>query len=138
MSKKLSARVRRILRAEKRRAQIRAESGAPGQGNLLSNPNPTPSSKKSGPGGSPLYNSQQDEMVENPTHKRNQVAKPPGRAKRDQGAPTTAPLYDANQTDLTDVGNLDGKPQDKLKGARAGRIGVIERIRRHAAQASRG
>jgi len=137
-TKKLkSAKARALLRAERARAQVKAQqTGSPSQGNLLSNPDPTPKSSKSGPGGASLYNADQKDMVSAPKTKKTKGAEPPPKARRDKGGPSTSPLYDANQTDLSDVGALDSKPQDKLKGA-SRRGGVIQRIRRRADRVSR-
>lgn len=131
-----SAKARALLRAERARSQVRAQqTGSPSQGNLWSNPDVTPKSSKSGPGGAPLYNADQKDMVSDPKVKKTKGAEPAPRAKRQTGGPSTSPLYDANQTDLTDVGALDGKPQDKLKGA-SRRGGVIAKIRRKALAAA--
>ncbi|NIT77323.1 MAG: hypothetical protein GWN58_22990 [Anaerolineae bacterium] len=128
-----TAKAKALLRAEKARAQQRQAQEEPQQGNLLSNPDPKPTSSKSGPGGSPLYNADQKEFVKDPKAKKQKGAPGVPGVKKPAGQPTTAPLYDANQTDLTDPKALSGKPQEKLKGAGKKR-GVIDRIRRKAGQ----
>jgi hypothetical protein len=128
-----TAKAKALLRAEKIRAKRLAETGAPEPGNLTSNPDPKPTSSKSGPGGSPLYNADQKDLTKDPTHKKVKSAPGVPGVKKPAGQPTTAPLYDAQQTDLTDPKALSGKPQEKLKGAGKKR-GVIARIRRKAAR----
>ncbi len=130
-----SAKAKALLRAEKARAQVKAQQSGPSQGNLLSNQDPKPSSNKKGPDGAPLYNADQSEMVSDPKHKKQKGAPPPPAAKRDKSGPSPSPLYDAAQDELTDVQHHAGKPQDKLKGASRRRGGgVIQRIRRKAAR----
>ncbi len=129
-----TAKAKALLRAEKVRAQQKRAQGEPQQGNLLSNPDPKPTSSKAGPKGAPLYNADQKEFVKDPKHKKNQKAPGVPGVKKPAGQPTTAPLYDANQTDLTDPKALSGKPQEKLKGASKKKRGVIDRIRRRAGQ----
>lgn len=129
-----TAKARALLRAERARAKRQAQKGTtPQQGNLLSNPDSTPKSSKSGPKGAPLYNAEQSEMVKDPKVKKQTGAPGVPGVKKPAGQPSTSPLYDANQTDLTDPKALSGKPQEKLKGARA-KVGVINRIRQKAAQ----
>ena len=129
-----SAKGRALLRAERHRAAAKKGGGTPPQpSNLTSNPDPTPKSSKSGPGGSPLYNADQKDLVRDPKHKKEKGAKGAPGVKKPAGAPSPSPLYDANQTDLTDPKALSGKPQERLKGASKKR-GVIARIRRKAAQ----
>lgn len=124
-----TAKAKALLRAEQIRAERKAET-APQPGNLTSNPDPKPTSSKSGPKGAPLYNADQKDLTKDPKHKKVKSAPGVPGVKKPAGQPTTAPLYDANQTDLTDPKNLSGKPQEKLKGA--GKKGVIERIRAKA------
>jgi hypothetical protein len=125
-----TAKAKALLRAEKARAAQKGKGTSPQAGNLLSNPDPTPKSSKSGPKGAPLYNAEQKDLVKEPKVKKQNGGGVPG-VKKPAGQPTTAPLYDANQTDLTDPKALSGKPQEKLKGARA-KVGVIDRIRQKA------
>lgn len=127
-----TAKAKALLRAEQIRAKRKAATGEPQQGNLTSNPDPKPTSSKSGPKGAPLYNADQKDLVKDPKAKKQKGAPSVPGVKKPSGQPTTAPLYDANQTDLTDPKALSGKPQEKLKGA--GKKGVIERIRRKAAR----
>ena len=129
-----TAKAKALLRAERVRAAKRKAqgTGSPEQGNLMGNPDPKPKSSKSGPKGSPLYNADQKELVRGPKHKKQPSAPGVPGVKKPAGQPTTSPLYDANQTDLTDPKALSGKPQDKLKGA--SKKGVIDRIRQKAAQ----
>jgi len=131
-TKPRTAKARALLRAEKARAA--KTQGEPQQGNLMSNPDPKPTSSKSGPKGAPLYNADQKEFVKDPKAKKQKGAPGVPGVKKPAGQPTTAPLYDANQTDLTDPKALSGKPQEKLKGAAKKGKGVIARIRRRAAQ----
>jgi hypothetical protein len=136
-----TAKAKALLRAERARAAQKGKE--PQRGNLLSNPNPTPKSSKSGPGGSPLYNAEQKDLIKEPTVKKNGNGKVPP-VKKPAGQPSTAPLYDANQSDLTDPKALSGKPQETLKGAskkkpaaKKTKMSVIARIRQRAARAAR-
>ena len=130
-----TAKAKALLRAERARAAQKTTGPQPGK--LLSNPNPTPKSSKSGPGGSPLYNAEQKDLIKEPKAKKNGNGGVPA-VKKPSGQPSTSPLYDANQSDLTDPKALSGKPQDKLKGASKKkasktRMSVIARIRQRAA-----
>jgi hypothetical protein len=132
-----TAKAKALLRAERVRAakKKRSAQGEPQPGNLTGNPDPKPKSSKSGPKGAPLYNADQKEMVKDPKAKKQTGAPGVPGVKQPGGQPSTSPLYDANQTDLTDPKALSGKPQEKLKGAgKRNRPGVIDRIRRKAAQ----
>ena len=132
-----TAKAKALLRAERVRAaqKKRRAQGEPQPGNLTSNPDSKPTSSKSGPKGAPLYNADKKEFVKDPKAKKNTGAPGVPGVKKPAGQPSTAPLYDANQTDLTEPQALSGKPHEKLKGAgKKRRPGVIARIRNKAAQ----
>ena len=127
MSKTLkTAKARALLRAEKARAA--QQETAPQPPDLVENPDSKPTSSPQGPDGSPLYNSEQAELVENPEHQQ-QTAPPTAPAiKNSEESPENAELYDANPEDLTDPKEISAR----RRSAKRRRPGVISRIRQKA------